>query len=151
MLHYFGPGSLVGTPPYYGLVGPVSNPGWRRDFPTAQTGPGAHPASCKMSAVSFPGVKCGRSVLLTTHPLSSAAVMEEYSYNSTHPLGHTEPVTGSLFCTPLYSTHTTVAAKCTIFSTFSSHILLYTFRQFIDILLSYRSINSTQSHIHVHT
>ena len=30
-------------------------------------------------------------------PPSSAAVMEEYSYNSTHPLGHTGPVTGSLY------------------------------------------------------
>jgi hypothetical protein len=34
-----------------------------------QTDPGAKPASCKMDTVSFPGVKCGRSVLLTTHPL----------------------------------------------------------------------------------
>jgi len=34
-----------------------------------QTGPGAHPVSCKMSTGSFPGVKCGRGVLLTTHPL----------------------------------------------------------------------------------
>ena len=32
-------------------------------------GPGAHPASCKMGTGSFPGVKCGRGVLLTTHPL----------------------------------------------------------------------------------
>jgi len=30
-------------------------------------------------------------------PPSSAAVMAEYSYNSTHPLGHTGPVTGSLY------------------------------------------------------
>ena len=30
-------------------------------------------------------------------PLSSAAVMEEESHTSTHPLGHTEPVTGSLY------------------------------------------------------
>jgi len=29
-------------------------------------------------------------------PSSSAAVMKEQSYNSTHPLGHTGPVTGSL-------------------------------------------------------
>ena len=29
-------------------------------------------------------------------PSSSAAVMEEESYTSTHPLGHTGPVTGSL-------------------------------------------------------
>ena len=42
-------------------------------------------------------VKCGRSVLLTTHQLSSAAVKEEWSYTSTHTLGHTGPVTGSLY------------------------------------------------------
>ena len=30
-------------------------------------------------------------------PASSAAVMEEYSYTSTHPLGHTGPVTGKLY------------------------------------------------------
>jgi len=34
-----------------------------------QTGPGAHPASCTMGTGSFSGVKCGRGVLLTTHPL----------------------------------------------------------------------------------
>jgi len=38
---------------------------WGRDFPSVQTGPWAHP----MGTGSFPGVKCGRSVLLTTHPL----------------------------------------------------------------------------------
>ena len=42
---------------------------WGRDFPPVQTGPVAHPASCKMGTGSFPGVKCGRGVLLTTHPL----------------------------------------------------------------------------------
>ena len=31
-----------------------------------QTGPGAHPASCKMDNGSFPGVKCGRGMQLTT-------------------------------------------------------------------------------------
>ena len=30
-------------------------------------------------------------------PPSSAAVMEEQSYTSTHPLGHTGPVTGSRY------------------------------------------------------
>jgi len=30
-------------------------------------------------------------------PPSSTAVMEEYSCTSTHPLGHTGPVTGSLY------------------------------------------------------
>ena len=35
-------------------------------------------------------------------PPSSAAVMEEYSYTSTHPLGHTGPVTGSLYLFKCY-------------------------------------------------
>jgi hypothetical protein len=30
-------------------------------------------------------------------PPSSAEVMEEYSHTSTHPLGHTGPVTGLLY------------------------------------------------------
>jgi hypothetical protein len=34
-----------------------------------QTGPGAHSASCTMGTGSFPEVKYGRGVLLTTHPL----------------------------------------------------------------------------------
>jgi len=42
---------------------------WGREFSPVQTGPGAHPVSCKMGTGSFPGVKCGRGVLLTTHPL----------------------------------------------------------------------------------
>ena len=50
---------------------------WGRDFSPVQTGPVAHPASSKMGTGSFPGVKCGRGVLLTTHHPSSAAVMEE--------------------------------------------------------------------------
>jgi len=50
---------------------------WGRDFSPVQTGPGAHPASCTMGTGSFPGVKSGRGVLLTTHPPSSAAVTEE--------------------------------------------------------------------------
>ena len=40
---------------------------WGRDFPPVQTGPGAHPTSCAMGTGSFPGEKCGRVVLLTTH------------------------------------------------------------------------------------
>ena len=42
---------------------------WRRDFPPVQTGPGDHPAPCTMGTGSFPGLKWGRGVLLTTHPL----------------------------------------------------------------------------------
>jgi len=68
---------------------------WGRDFPPVQTGPGAHPASCKKGTVSFLGVKCGRGVLLTTHSLLVPRSWK--SYTSTHPLDHTGPVTGSLY------------------------------------------------------
>jgi len=69
-----------------------------RDFPLVQTAPGAHPASCKMGAGSFPGIKLGRGVLLTTHPLLvQRSWKSRASYTSTHPLGHTGPVTGSLY------------------------------------------------------
>jgi len=64
-----GPSSSVGIGTGYGLDGPGIEFRWRRDFPPLQTGPGAHPASCTMDTGSFPGVKCGRGVLLTTHPL----------------------------------------------------------------------------------
>ena len=64
-----GPGSSVGIATKLGLDGPGSNPGGDRDFPPVHTGPGAHPASCKMGTGSFPVVKCGPGVLLTTHPL----------------------------------------------------------------------------------
>jgi len=68
-LTFGGPGSSVGiaTELRAGRTGIESR--WGRDFPPVQTGPGAHPASCKMGTVSFPGLKCGRGVLLTTHPL----------------------------------------------------------------------------------
>ena len=49
---------------------------------------------------------------------SSAAVMEEYSYTSTHPLGHTGPVTGSL-----YLLHVP-AQVCIQFQSKTMHILL---------------------------
>ena len=64
-----GPGSSVGITTNYGLDGPGIESRWRRDFPSVHTGPGAHPASCTMGNVPFPGVKCGQGVLLTTHPL----------------------------------------------------------------------------------
>jgi hypothetical protein len=34
-----------------------------------QTGPGVHPATCTVGTGSFPGVKRGRGVTLTPHPL----------------------------------------------------------------------------------
>ena len=68
-IYMCGPGSSVGIATDYGLDGPGIESRWGRDFPPVQTGPGAHPASSTMGTGSFPGVKCGRGVLLTTHPL----------------------------------------------------------------------------------
>jgi hypothetical protein len=62
-----GPGSSVGIATDYGLDGPGIKS--QRDFPPIQTGPGAHPASFTMGTGSYPGVKCGWGVLLTTHHL----------------------------------------------------------------------------------
>jgi len=66
----FGPGSPVGITTSYGLDGPGIESRWGARFSApAQTGPGAHPASCTMRKRSFPGVKSGRGVTLTPHPL----------------------------------------------------------------------------------
>jgi hypothetical protein len=64
-----GPGISVGIATGYELQGPGSNLGGGLDIPPFQTGPRVHLASCKMGTGSSQGVKCGRGVLLTTHPL----------------------------------------------------------------------------------
>jgi len=65
-----GPGSLNGIVTAYGLDGPRIESRWGTRFSAPdQTGPGAHPASCKIGTGSFPGVKSGRDVTLTPHPL----------------------------------------------------------------------------------
>jgi hypothetical protein len=62
-----GPGSSVGIAIAYELDGPGIES--RRFSARVQTGPEAHPASCTMGTGSFPGVRCGRGVTLTPHPL----------------------------------------------------------------------------------
>ena len=64
-----GPGSSVGIGTGYGLDGPGIESRGARFSAAVQTGPGAHPASCTMGTGSFPGVKRGRGVTLTPHPL----------------------------------------------------------------------------------
>ena len=92
-----GPGSSVGiaTELRTGRSGnriPVE-----RDFSPVQTGPGTHPASCTVGTGSFPRVKYGQGVLLTTHPL-----LVPWSWKSRAiPLptlwATTGPVTGTLY------------------------------------------------------
>jgi len=65
----FGLGSSVGIATKLRAERSGIETRWGRDFLPVQTGPGAHPDSCKMGTESFPGGKCGRGVLLTTHPL----------------------------------------------------------------------------------
>ena len=88
--------SSVGIATDYGLDGLGSNPGMDEIFRQSRPALGPTQPPVKWVPSLSPEVKCGRGVLLTTHRPSSAAVMEEYSYTSTHPLGHTRPVTGSL-------------------------------------------------------
>ena len=73
-----GPGSSVGIATGYGLDGPGIESRWGPRFSApVQTGPGAHPASCTIGTGSFPGVKSGRGVTLTPHPLLVPLVMKE--------------------------------------------------------------------------
>ena len=62
-----GPGSVVGIATAYGLHGPGIESRWGRDF--LHLSRLAHAASCKMGTGSFLGVRCGRGVTLTPHPL----------------------------------------------------------------------------------
>ena len=65
----YGPGSSVGIATELRAGQSCIEFRLGRDFLPVQTGTGAHPASCKMGTGSFPGVKCGRGVLVTTHPI----------------------------------------------------------------------------------
>ena len=64
-----GPGSSVGIATDYGLDGPGIESRWDDIF--RQSRPALEPTQPPVQWVtgSFPGVKCGRSVLLTPHPL----------------------------------------------------------------------------------
>ena len=56
-----------------------------------------------MGTGSFPGVKCGRGVLLTTHSLLVPRSWKSRAMPlPTQPLGHTGPVTGSLYLYVFY-------------------------------------------------
>jgi hypothetical protein len=89
-----GSGSSVGVATDYGLDGPGSNPaGDGISAPLDR--PWGPPSLLYNGYRVFPqGVKCGRGVLLTTHLL---LVPRSWKSASTHPLGHTGPVTGSLY------------------------------------------------------
>ena len=81
---------------YKRVFGPGIESRWGRNFPPVQTGPGTHPTSCTMGTGSFPGVKCGRGVLLTTHPLLAPRSWKRWATPLPPPpfWATTGPVTG---------------------------------------------------------
>ena len=117
-----------------------------RDFPPVQTGPGAHPASYKMGTRSFPGVKYGRGVLLTTHPLLVPRSWKSRAIPLPILWATTRPVTGTLYlylyvqfstytisyCSPstglfLYS-YFISGLECSIFIKLNLHICVQLYR-----------------------
>ena len=73
-----------------------SNPGGAR-FSARPDSPGAHPASCTMGTGSFPGVKYGRGVLLTTHPLLVPRSWKSRAIPLPTLWATSWPVTGTLY------------------------------------------------------
>ena len=61
-----------------------------------------------MGTGSFPRVNSGRSVLLTTHTHLVPQSWKSTAIPLPHPLGHTGPVTGSLYICLLYMLDTTL-------------------------------------------
>jgi len=86
-----------------------------RDFPPVQTSAGAHPASCKMGTGSFPGVKYGRGVLLTTHPLLVPRSWKSRD-TSIHPLSHTKACNGDTLLLRFYFLSTPLSQSLSLCS-----------------------------------
>ena len=80
-----------------------SNPDGARFSAPVQTGPGAHPASCTMGTGSFPEVKYGWGVLLTTHPLLVPRSWKSRAIPLPTLWATTGPVTGTLYIYLLYT------------------------------------------------
>jgi len=82
-----GPDSSVGIATDYRLDVSGPNPGGDEIFRPSRPALGARPAFCKMGTGSFPGVKYGRCVLLTTHPFwcRGHGIVELYLYPPSGP------------------------------------------------------------------
>jgi len=85
----------VGVSTGYGLDGPGIEYRWGSRFSApVHTGPGSYPDSYTMGTGSFPGVKSGRGVTLTTQPPSSAEVIERLELYFYSPSRSSWPVLG---------------------------------------------------------
>jgi len=73
-----GPGSVVGIATGYGLDGPGIESRWGARFSSlVQTGPRGPPSLLYNGYRFFPGVKSGRGLTLTPHPLLVPLIMKE--------------------------------------------------------------------------
>jgi hypothetical protein len=84
-IHMAGPSSAVGIATAYGLDGPEIESRWRRDFPHLSR-PALRAIQPPVQWVPglSPGVRCGRGVTLTPHPLlapRSKISVELYLYS----------------------------------------------------------------------
>jgi len=101
-----GPGSVVGMATGYELDGPGIESRWGARFSApVQTDPGAHPASCTIGTGSFPGVKSGRCVTLTPHPLLVPWLWKSRAIPLL-PLWAVRPVQSLSACTRVHFTFT---------------------------------------------
>jgi hypothetical protein len=76
-----------------------SNPGVGEIFRTCPDRPWGPPSLLYNGYRLFPGGEVRPGHAADHSPPSSAEVIEELSYTSTHPLGHTGPVTRLLYLT----------------------------------------------------
>ena len=92
------------------MDGPGSNPGGDEIFLPSRPALGPTQPPVQWVPGLSPGVKCGREMLLTTHPLlvPRSWKISAIPLPTFHPLGHTGPVTGTVYtfcycvmpCTP---------------------------------------------------
>jgi hypothetical protein len=66
-------------------------------YPLCTACSGAQPASCTMGTGDLPGGKCGRGVLLTTHPLLVPWGRKDRSYNSSPPMLQIWHIMGNIY------------------------------------------------------
>ena len=104
-------GSVVGIATAYGWSGDRIAVGTRFSAPV-QTSPEAHQASSTMGTGSLPGVRCGRGVMLTPHPLPMPRSKIEYSYTSTLHKGLCGLWKGETYLLPYHITEIVNAAFC---------------------------------------
>ena len=107
-----GPGSSVGiaTELRAGQSGDRIPVGESFSAPV-QTVPGAHATSCKMGTGSFPGVKYGRGVLLTTHPLLVPRSWKSRAITLPNLWATAGPVTGTLYLLTIFTEESFFASR----------------------------------------